>query len=229
MPLCGLWGLEIQCGWQGTPSPFMISLISWERNLLHKDMYEMVSPCRWIFSVLATSSLIKSQEGIPIVPWDHCDHSPLCLTFFNPRYSIGSKPTIRNPLFYPHQVHHEFEIYLDHWSGHEILNEKVLETKQVYLLKRNRIYLLVGLRGPLHRLLKEVANCFMFLASYTHEGAQEVLHSHWTIQKAGASWRKQAARLSGAQVSALLSWVSSVASSVKWGMSTAGLLVNVWW
>lgn len=55
----------------------------------------------------------------------------------------------------------------------------------------------------------------MFLASYTHEGAQEVIHSHWTIQTAGASWRKPDARLDGAQISALFFWVSSVASSVK--------------
>lgn len=39
----------------------MISLVSWERNVLYKDIYEMVSPCRERYSVLATSSFIKSQ------------------------------------------------------------------------------------------------------------------------------------------------------------------------
>lgn len=121
-------------------------------------------------------------------------------------------------LFYPHQVHYESE----NMAGSLILwwntYEKLLEAKQVWLVGKAQDLFTRGLRGPIHRLLREEAKWLGLLPHMHRAGARGVIPSHWTSQMVGSSRRGQAARRSGAQVSALFSWMPPAASSADWGM-----------
>ena len=122
---------------------------------------------------------------MPTAPWDRHDYFPLCLTSLNPKCNTGSQPSLRNPLFYPHQVHYEFGNMVGSLIWWWNTYEKLLEAKQVWLVGKAQDLFTWGLRGPIHRLLREEAKCLGLLPHMHRAGARGVIPFHWTISDGG--------------------------------------------
>lgn len=122
------------------------------------------------------SCVVKHQRGILTAPWDNHDHFPLI--FLNPRHNTGSQATLRNLLFDPHQVHHEFETIWT-WNTYE----KLLEAKQMWLVRGAQDLFTWGLKGSIYRLLREDTKCIELWLHRHSTGAQGLTHPRGRLRQ----------------------------------------------